>query len=1293
MEAELRKAEESKVDISRLPEEFNFDFIELGVSGKVELVKNNAADKKLLPKTTLPLGLPPIFPELKHEIEDLLLTPEAIPIHGFQQAQKFWSAEKNIESLLDVTSLPCPTFIEMERNAKTGQLEGYHESYNSEVGLTAQNSMSLQRQPGAYTDSVKGESSNNPFWPGGMQLPPIDNFLTNTEEDTMTMSFDADILLSCPPGFSSDIIFDRKHEEQSGHGSVSVVESNKILNVAYILSADLDLTDLYVEVEQKVDSRDKESPVDVSYSLTEDIPEDVLKTDTMQKEDSRISTETSEEIWASIDNSDTNNFHRNVPDMAFKYPFELDVFQKRAIMHLEKHENVLVAAHTSAGKTVVAEYAIALAQNHMRRTIYTSPIKALSNQKFRDFKTTFPEVGLLTGDVQIKPESSCLIMTTEILRSMLYNGSDVIRDLEWVIFDEIHYINDADRGVVWEEVLIMLPSHVGIILLSATVPNTLEFASWIGKTKKKQVYVVQTKKRPVPLEHYLYTGNSNKTSKELFCILDRKGKFVVEGYRAALQAKKDRSSKSDLSHGPKGTRQGNPKQDRNIWLSVVQMLQKKEQLPVVAFTLSKRKCDTNADMIKTMDLLTTTERSHIITFFNRSISKLKGTDRSLPQVIWMEELLKHGIGVHHSGILPILKEIVEMLFQKSLLKILFATETFAMGVNMPARTVVFDSTRKFDGENYRELLSSEYIQMAGRAGRRGLDTTGMVIILCKGDVPETSDLHKMMLGLPTKLTSQFRLTYYMILNLLRVKQLTVQDMMKRSFAEYFLQKDAPENEKKLDELKAKMKLLKDPECPFCSIDLKDYYLNWAEILQLRKEIKTTIFSFPVTIKSLIPGRLVLITNNKHKNALAVILNVGDLDGSSSKLTSTNSKSTNPLEKIFVVLILCSQTYEEGKTFDSLKQDSTTDKIKDTAHARTQENDLFQNHSEQFLSKRIFEPVGKPGQTVEEVMAMDIADIINKTIKCDFEKVIENHKKRLIPRFRLDPPSQSTIKAGQDLYNLTQDFIQTGCPILHPIRDMNINDIEFVENYRNLQAAESRCSSYKCLECLNIQEHFSTVRGNMKMKEDVLQLELQLSDESLDLMQEYHQRIQVLKELNYIDMDKNLQHKGRVAFEINTHEVMITELLINNILTDLHPTEIVAILSCFVFEQKKVSPPTLTENLQRVVGQIKETAERVAITQKECGLDVTIESYLETLHFGLVEVVYEWARGMSFKETTDLTDVSEGNVVRCIQRLDETCRDVKKAAHVIGVQTLCDKMEEGMSLIRRDIVFAASLYTT
>ena len=212
-------------------------------------------------------------------------------------------------------------------------------------------------------------------------------------------------------------------------------------------------------------------------------------------------------MYSEIDSRDMSNFHTLVPHLAQEFPFELDDFQKRSIVHLERGESVYVCAHTSAGKTVVADYAISLCLSHMTKCIYTSPVKALSNQKYHDFKLKYEDVGIITGDVSLNPTASVLVMTTEILREMLYNGSDIIRDIEWVVFDEAHYINNSDRGVVWEESIILLPDHVGLIFLSATTPNVKQIADWIGRSKHKKIWIMQTDFRPVPLEFDLiYQG-------------------------------------------------------------------------------------------------------------------------------------------------------------------------------------------------------------------------------------------------------------------------------------------------------------------------------------------------------------------------------------------------------------------------------------------------------------------------------------------------------------------------------------------------------------------------------------------------------------------------------------------------------------------------------------------------------------------------------------------------------------------------------------------------------------------
>ena len=613
------------------------------------------------------------------------------------------------------------------------------------------------------------------------------------------------------------------------------------------------------------------------------------------------------------------NFEELVPEMARTWPFELDTFQKEAVYHLEHGDSVFVAAHTSAGKTVVAEYAIALAAKHMTKAIYTSPIKALSNQKFRDFRQEFDDVGILTGDVQINAEASCLIMTTEILRSMLYRGADLLRDFEFVIFDEVHYVNDLERGVVWEEVIIMLPEDVTLILLSATVPNTYEFASWVGRTKKKDIYVISTPKRPVPLEHFLWAN------KAIFKIVDAEKKFLDIGWKEANAAMSGKDNakvtatsettghhhRGNFNPGggrglaqPRGSQRGNAirgggqqrsrgqpqksigniartgrgggrttaAQDRNVWVHLIQYLRKHELLPACIFVFSKKRCEENADALSNLDFCTASEKSAIHMSIERSIARLKPEDRILPQIRRLRELLGRGVAVHHGGLLPIVKEIVEILFAKTLVKVLFATETFAMGLNLPTRTVVFSGFRKHDGRAFRDLLPGEYTQMAGRAGRRGLDLVGSVIIVSSGteEAPPAATLRQMILGDPTKLRSQFRLTYNMILNLLRVEALKIEEMIKRSFSENAAQILLPEHEKQVKLSESDLAKFKREQCDFCDIDLDQCHENSMAFQATTTDMYLALAALPVGRRMLSPKRLVVLRDNGVRTAGIVI---------------------------------------------------------------------------------------------------------------------------------------------------------------------------------------------------------------------------------------------------------------------------------------------------------------------------------------------------------------------------------------------------------------------------------------
>lgn len=309
----------------------------------------------------------------------------------------------------------------------------------------------------------------------------------------------------------------------------------------------------------------------------------------------------------------------------------------------------------------------------------------------------------------------------------------------------------------------MLPEHVNLILLSATVPNPHEFASWVGRTKKKDIYVISTPKRPVPLEHYVWAG------KAMFKIVDAEKRFLELGLKDANNALKKKEpekapqgggqrggqnqrggrgsqqrggrgggqrgvqSTAGFSRGGRGGTRTTAAQDKNIWVHLVQHLKKESLLPAVIFVFSKKRCEENADALSNIDYCNQTEKSAIHMIIEKSIARLKPEDRKLPQIRRMRELLGRGLAVHHGGLLPIVKEIVEILFAKTLVKVLFATETFAMGLNLPTRTVVFSGYRKHDGHSFRDLQPGEYIQMAGRAGRRGIDERGIVIIVSPMD--------------------------------------------------------------------------------------------------------------------------------------------------------------------------------------------------------------------------------------------------------------------------------------------------------------------------------------------------------------------------------------------------------------------------------------------------------------------------------------------------------------------------------------------------------------------------------
>eukprot|EP00842_Homolaphlyctis_polyrhiza_P005653 jgi/Hompol1/6089/HPOL_004867-RA len=534
------------------------------------------------------------------------------------------------------------------------------------------------------------------------------------------------------------------------------------------------------------------------------------------------------------------------------YPFTLDPFQSTSIMSIERGESVLVSAHTSAGKTVVAEYAIAKSLRDKQRVIYTSPIKALSNQKYRELLQEFGDVGLMTGDVTINPNASCLVMTTEILRSMLYRGSEIMREIAWVVFDEIHYMRDKSRGVVWEETLIMLPDKVRFVFLSATIPNAMQFAEWICKIHSQPCHVVYTDYRPTPLQHYLFPAGGEG----IYLAVDEKGTFREDNFQKAIGslANTEGEDKKRSAGGGKGKgRKDNSTKGPSDLSKILRMIMLKNYHPVIVFSFSKRECESNALQLSKLDFNDDDEKQLVKEVFENAITSLSEDDRTLPQIEHILPLLKRGIGIHHSGLLPILKEVIEILFQEGLLKVLFATETFSIGLNMPAKTVVFTSVRKFDGKEQRWLSGGEYIQMSGRAGRRGLDDRGVVILMVDEKM-EPTVAKGMLKGVSDALNSAFHLTYSMILNLMRIEGVSPENMLQGSFFQFQNGARIPELVRNLEILERRQELTVIADEPLVA----EYYAIRAQLEALKRDMRDVVNQPAYTVPFLQPGRLVHI---------------------------------------------------------------------------------------------------------------------------------------------------------------------------------------------------------------------------------------------------------------------------------------------------------------------------------------------------------------------------------------------------------------------------------------------------
>jgi superfamily II RNA helicase len=485
-----------------------------------------------------------------------------------------------------------------------------------------------------------------------------------------------------------------------------------------------------------------------------------------------------------MDIFDLNSAVNDEDDMQSKYreifkfneSFKFDKFQLISFREIDLNKNVLVSAPTSSGKTAVAEYALLKYVKEGKKVIYTSPIKSLSNEKYKEFKDkNICEVGILTGDNKINVDAQCTVMTAEILRNSLYK-SDFDENIGCVIMDEVHFINDIERGKIWEETIILLPPTVKLIMLSATINNVNQFGNWIYSVRN-DLSLIKSNRRIVPLTYYIYID-------KLYKILDNDDKFYDQTF---FDSKKE-YEKLKIN------------KDKGYFDKIIRFLIKNDLLQSIFFSFSRQNCELYASSIS-VNLLSGEESTNVSNRFDFLMSKYKNQYEIVPQYIKIKKLIEKGVCFHHSGVIPIMKEIIEILFREGFIKVLFATETFAVGVNMPTRTVLFTELTKPTNNGKRFINTAEFKQMSGRAGRRGKDIIGNVILLPYYDFPDIGDLKEVMIKTMPSIKSKFQIDYYYVLKTIQYKE----EIYKNSLLNMENENSLKETEQYIQKLETKIK--------------------------------------------------------------------------------------------------------------------------------------------------------------------------------------------------------------------------------------------------------------------------------------------------------------------------------------------------------------------------------------------------------------------------------------------------------------------------------------------------------
>jgi ATP-dependent RNA helicase HelY len=909
------------------------------------------------------------------------------------------------------------------------------------------------------------------------------------------------------------------------------------------------------------------------------------------------------------------------------YPFPLDDFQVRACREIEDGRGVLVAAPTGSGKTIVGEFAVHLALETGRKAFYTTPIKALSNQKYNDLVARYgnDRVGLLTGDNVVNGEAPIVVMTTEVLRNMLYAGSRTLQGLGFVVMDEVHYLADRARGAVWEEVIIHLPESVALVSLSATVSNAEEFGEWLETVRGDTTTIVE-EKRPVPLYQHVIVG---KRLFDLFADsdVDAAAGFVKEGApvnRELLRIARDdwASSRMKDRRSPRGRTQpgrGNgPRQvgnGRRVWIpsrpEVIDRLDREGLLPGIVFVFSRVGCDAAVTQCLSAGVRLTSpeERDAIFELVEESCRHLPEDDLHVLGYHDFLDGLTRGIAAHHAGMLPAFKQVVEDLYVRGLIKVVFATETLALGINMPARTVVIEKLSKWNGETHADITPGEYTQLTGRAGRRGLDTEGHGVVLWQPGL-NPSELAGLASTRTYPLRSSFRPSYNMAVNLVhQFGRERSRELLEQSFAQFQADKAVVGLARQLH--KSQQALEGYAEAATCHRgDFMEYAALRRRISDVEKTAARTRRADRrdealASLEKLRPGDVIEVPAGKFAG-MAVIIDPG-----------LSPEGPRP----YVV---------------------TADR-----QARRLALTDFPTPVEPFAKLRIPKSFNAR----------------NPQMRRDLASALRTRTHDLTP----PPPKRSEHPEPRG---------QSGRS-----RRAAPDDTE-----AEVARLRAQLKGHPCHDCPDREDHARWAERYFKLDRDAKTLKRRVEQRTNTVARQFDRVCEVLTELAYLEGD-TVTPRGRHLRRIYSDvDLLAAESLRQGLWDDLSASELAAALSVLVFEARR---PDDASSPRIPGGRVRETvAEMVRLWGELDALEKDHKlEFLRPPDLGFAWVAYRWAEGDDLDDVLSVSDLAAGDFVRWMKQLIDLAGQVADAAEESPLRKTA---REVVRLLRRGVVAYSAL---